>query len=152
MIGLEAMLRLFPEQEANDKAFTALTRFLDALDEVPARPGTRAALDPVVLSFQLRLLWVSGYTPAPRDVRRVRLGRSARGLSRFRGRWRCSACDPGGIPLSAEGVHGMRVLLHSPIAAATTAGLGERAQRDALAVVNASYEHHGGFRLKTLTA
>jgi hypothetical protein len=44
----------------------------------------------------------------------------------------------------------MRVLLHSPIAAATTAGLEERAQRDAFAVVNASYEHHGGFRLKTL--
>src|SRR6188508_2465090 len=39
MIGLEAMLRLFPEQEANDKAFTALTRFLEALDDVPARPG-----------------------------------------------------------------------------------------------------------------
>ena len=63
MIGLEAMLRLFPEQEANEKAFTALTRFLEALDDVPARPGMRAALDPVVLSFQLKLLWVSGYTP-----------------------------------------------------------------------------------------
>ena len=88
MIGLEAMLRLFPEQEANDKAFTALTRFLDALDEVPARPGMRAALDPVVLSFQLKLLWVSGLHAAPRDVRRVRLGRSTRGLSRVRGRWR----------------------------------------------------------------
>ena len=29
MIGLEAMLRLFPEQEPNEKAFTALTRFLE---------------------------------------------------------------------------------------------------------------------------
>ena len=64
----------------------------------------------------------------------------------------CAACDPGGIPLSPEGVHGMRVLLHSPIAAAAAAGLGDRAQRDALAVVTASYEHHGGFRLKTLLA
>ena len=63
MIGLEAMLRLFTEQEANEKAFTALTRFLDALDEAPVRPGSRAALDPVVLSFQLKLLWVSGYMP-----------------------------------------------------------------------------------------
>ena len=33
LVGAEAMLRLFTEQEANDKAFTALTRFLDALDE-----------------------------------------------------------------------------------------------------------------------
>jgi DNA repair protein RecO (recombination protein O) len=64
----------------------------------------------------------------------------------------CAACDPGGIPLTQEGVHGMRVLLHSPIAAAAAAGLGDRARRDALAVVSASYEHHGGFRLKTLLA
>ena len=39
MIGLEAMLRLFTEQEANEKAFTALTRFLDALDDAPLQPG-----------------------------------------------------------------------------------------------------------------
>jgi DNA repair protein RecO (recombination protein O) len=31
-IGIEAMLRLFPEQEANPRAFVAITRFLDALD------------------------------------------------------------------------------------------------------------------------
>src|SRR4051812_18288274 len=31
-IGLEAMLRLFPEEEQNDRAWLALTRFLDALD------------------------------------------------------------------------------------------------------------------------
>src|SRR5438477_9706728 len=32
LIGAEAMLRLFPEQEANARAFEALTKFLDALD------------------------------------------------------------------------------------------------------------------------
>ena len=32
LIGAEAMLRLFPEQEASERAFTALTRFLDTLD------------------------------------------------------------------------------------------------------------------------
>jgi hypothetical protein len=32
------------------------------------------------------------------------------------------------------------------------AGLDERAARDALAVVTASYEYHGGFRLRTLSA
>src|ERR1051325_2388973 len=37
LIGAEAMLRLFPEQERNDRAFTALTRFLDAVDESAAR-------------------------------------------------------------------------------------------------------------------
>jgi hypothetical protein len=41
LIGLEAMLRLFTEQEANQRAFRALTRFLELLDELAA-PGSRA--------------------------------------------------------------------------------------------------------------
>jgi hypothetical protein len=31
------MLRLFTEQEKNERAFTALTRFLDVLDEAGAQ-------------------------------------------------------------------------------------------------------------------
>src|SRR3989475_9196382 len=34
LLGAEAMLRLFTEQEANARAFQALTRFLDLLDEL----------------------------------------------------------------------------------------------------------------------
>src|SRR5215475_8765168 len=64
LIGAEAMLRLFVEPEPNRRAFTALTRFLDALDELQA-PESRArpALDALALAFQLKLLWVSGYLP-----------------------------------------------------------------------------------------
>src|SRR5256714_448707 len=62
LIGAEAMLRLFTEQEANERAFTALTRFLDVLDESP-HAAERPALDPLALAFQLKLLWVSGYLP-----------------------------------------------------------------------------------------
>ena len=150
MIGLEAMLRLFTEQEANERAFTALTRFLDALDEAPARPGRRPALDPLVLSFQLKLLWVSGYMP--------HLGGCVEcdtpdGLVAFlpaAGGAVCAACNPGGIPLSPEGLRGILTLLYTPIADAPAAGLGDRGERDALAVVTASYEHNGGFRLKTV--
>ena len=152
LIGLEAMLRLFIEQEANDRAFTALTRFLDALDDLPNRPGARSALEPLVLSFQLKLLWVSGYAPHLDSC--VECGSTAPLVS-FRaaaGGGACAGCDPGGIALSPEGVAGMRLLLHSPLAAAPAAPLGEKAEREALAVVTASYEHHGGFRLKTLTA
>jgi DNA repair protein RecO (recombination protein O) len=64
----------------------------------------------------------------------------------------CAACDPAGIPLTPEGLTGILTLLRTPIADAAAAGLGDQGQRDALAVVTASYEHHGGFRLKTLTA
>ena len=63
MIGAEAMLRLFSEEEANERAFTALTRFLDLLDELPSQADARPPLDPLALSFQLKLLWLSGYLP-----------------------------------------------------------------------------------------
>src|SRR5213078_587544 len=43
LVGAEAMLRLFTEQEGNERAFAALTRFLDLLDETA--PGARPALD-----------------------------------------------------------------------------------------------------------
>ncbi len=62
-IGLEAMLRLFVEQDANTPAFNALTRFLDLLDDVESTLPAQPALDPLVLSFQLKLLWLSGYLP-----------------------------------------------------------------------------------------
>ena len=41
LVGLEAMLRLFVEQERNPKAFEALTRFLDVLDERDDRLRSR---------------------------------------------------------------------------------------------------------------
>src|SRR5438309_11442060 len=62
LVGAEAMLRLFTEQERNARAFTALARFLDLLDELPRRES-RPALEPLALSFQLKLLWLSGYLP-----------------------------------------------------------------------------------------
>src|SRR5947199_4392902 len=62
LIGAEAMLRLFGEPEANERAFGALARFLDLLDEtVPEE--SRPAVDPLALSFQLKLLWLAGYLP-----------------------------------------------------------------------------------------
>ena len=62
MIGAEAMLRLFAEPEANERAFGALARFLDLLDETPPAT-TRPAVDALGLSFQLKLLWLAGYLP-----------------------------------------------------------------------------------------
>lgn len=154
LIGAEAMLRLFTEQEANERAFTALTRFLDALDEQP-HAAERPALDPLALSFQLKLLWLSGYLPhltscaecGAEDATLV-------GYSPRAGGAVCGACASRAeaLGLSADGIRGIEALLASPLADATGVGLTERAARDALRVVTASYEYHGGFRLRTLSA
>ena len=152
LVGLEAMLRLFTEQERNERAFLALTRFLDALDVVVSAGSSRPALDPVALSFQLKLLWLSGYLPHLDAC--VECG-AAEGLVAYlpaAGGAVCAPCDPGGIALSPEGLRGIAALVRTPIAGAAAAGLTARAAREALAVVTASYEFHGGFRLRTLSA
>ncbi|HZS30565.1 MAG TPA: DNA repair protein RecO [Gaiellaceae bacterium] len=154
MIGAEAMLRLFSEQEPNERAFLAVTRFLALLDETP-HVADRPALDPLGLAFQLKLLWLSGYLPhvsgcaecGAEDAPLV-------GYSPRAGGAICSRCAVGAeaIGLAAEGVAGIVALLAQPLADAVPLGLSERARRDALRVVTASYEYHGGFRLRTLSA
>ena len=112
-----------------------------------APPTTR-----VVLSFQLKLLWLSGFLPHIGSC--VECG-SAQGLVAFdaaAGGALCASCDRGALELSPEGLHGLTALLGSPIADAPSLGLGDRALRDTLAVVTTSYEQHGGFRLRTLSA
>lgn len=151
-VALEAMLRLFPEQEANERAFEALTRFLDLLDEVEARPSTRPALDPLVLSFQLKLLWLSGYLPHLTSCAECGAESGLVGYSPRAGGAVCANCRADAIPLSPAGLHGIEELLRTPLADAGAAGLSGRAARDALAVIASSYEYHGGFRLRTLSA
>jgi DNA repair protein RecO (recombination protein O) len=150
LIGAEAMLRLFGEPEANERAFTALARFLDALDESPVLEA-RAALDPLVLSFQLKLLWLSGYLPHLTSCVECGAGELV-GFSARAGGAVCAPHGAGALRLSPEGLRGIEQLLSTPLADAHAAGLSERARRDALAVVTSSYEEHGGFRLRTLSA
>ena len=151
LIGAEAMLRLFGEPEPSPRAFTALERFLEALDE--AEPlDSQPALDPLVLSFQLKLLWVAGYLPHLTSC--VECGAVGE-LVAFAPRAGGAVCRDHARDaqwLSPEGLAGVELLLSTPIADARAAGLGERARRDALTVIKASYEEHGGFRLRTLSA
>jgi len=154
LIGAEAMLRLFPEQEANERAFTALTRFLDLLDELP-HTADRPALDPLALAFQLKLLWLSGYLPHLTSCAECGADDAALvGYSPRAGGAVCRACaaQSEAVALSGDGIRGIEALLARPLADAAALGLGERARRDALAVITASYGYHGGFRLRTLSA
>jgi DNA repair protein RecO (recombination protein O) len=152
LVGLEAMLRLFTEQEANPRAFSALARFLDVLDELPRGAG-RPALDPLALAFQLKLLWLSGYLPHLTSCAECGDAEAPLiGYSPKAGGAVCAACSPDALALSANALRGMEELLSRPLVDAASAGLSERGAREALAVVTASYEFHGGFRLKTLAS
>jgi len=154
MIGAEAMLRLFPEQEANERAFGAVTRFLELLDETPHAAKT-PTLDPLGLAFQLKLLWLSGYLPHLTSCAECGADDATLiGYSPRAGGAVCRACanQAEAIALSAEGLRGIEGLLASPLADAVGLGMSERAARDALRVVTASYEYNGGFRLRTLSA
>jgi DNA repair protein RecO (recombination protein O) len=150
LVGAEAMLRLFTEQEANPRAFQALTRFLELLDELTPQT-TRPSLDPLALSFQLKLLWLSGYLPhltscancGARDAPLIGYSPAAGGAV-------CAACGSGALALSPAGLTGIEALLASPLAESATIGMSDRSARDALAVITAAYEYFGNFRLRTL--
>jgi DNA repair protein RecO (recombination protein O) len=150
LLGAEAMLRLFTEQEGNARAFGALTRFLDLLDELEPMTA-RAALDPLALSFQLKLLWLSGYLPHLTSC--AECGNEAEplvGYSPKAGGGVCRNCGEGVLALSPAGIAGIEALLARPLAEAGDVGLAERSARDALAVITAAYEYFGNFRLRSL--
>ena len=155
MIGAEAMLRLFPEQERNERAFGAVTRFLELLDETP-RAAVTPTIDPLALSFQLKLLWLSGYLPHVSGCAECgAVDEPLVGYSPKAGGAVCSRCavaGGGARALDATASPGIGALLAQPLADAVGLGLTERARRDALRVITASYEYHGGFRLRTLSA
>jgi DNA repair protein RecO (recombination protein O) len=152
-IGLEAVLRLFIEHDANPKAFHASCRFLDVLEAAPV--GGRAsepALDALALSFQLKLLWLAGYLPHVASCAGCGSEGPLIAFSAPAGGAVCGACDTGGTRLSRDGIEGIRGLVERPLAEAAAAGVSERGARETLRVVEAIYEVHGGFRLRTLAA
>ena len=150
LVGAEAMLRLFTEQEGNPRAFAALTRFLELTDELDVRT-TRPALDPLALAFQLKLLWLSGYLPHLTSCADCGAENEPLvGYSPRAGGAVCRNCAQGEIALSPAGIRGVEALLASPLAEAGDVGLSERAARDALAAITSAYEYFGNFRLRTL--
>jgi DNA repair protein RecO (recombination protein O) len=151
LLAAEAMLRLFTEQEANARAFQALTRFLDLLDDLEPLTA-RPSLDPLALSFQLKLLWLSGYLPHLTSCADCATeSETLVGYSAKAGGAVCSNCAGGGsLALSPAGIAGIEALLARPLAEARDAGLAERSTRDALTVITAAYEYFGNFRLRTL--
>jgi DNA repair protein RecO (recombination protein O) len=150
LVGLEAMLRLFTEQEANARAFQALVRFLELLDGLDSAV-VLPALEPLVLSFQLKLLWLSGYLPhmtscancGSEDTQLVGYSPQAGGAV-------CESCRTDALPLTEAGIAAIEYLLARPLADARGTTLGERTARDAMSVITSAYEYYGGFRLRAV--
>jgi recombinational DNA repair protein (RecF pathway) len=103
-----------------------------------------------VLSFQLKLLWLSGYLPHVTSCAECGADRALVGYSARAGGAVCRACSDGALALSQAGVAGIEGLLACPLAEAHRVGLADRSGRDALAVITAAYEYFGNFRLRTL--
>src|SRR6266516_1741895 len=126
-----------------------------SLVETGARPVGRPELDPLALSFQLKLLWLAGYLPHLTSCAECGtedaplIGYSPRtGGAVCRG---CAAATQA-FGLGADAVAAIEALLRRPLAEAGDTGLTERTARDALRVGTSSYEYHVGFRLRTLSA
>jgi len=150
-IGLEAVLRLFVEHDASPQAFNVLVRFLDVLERTP-HSGTDAAVDPLGLSFQLKLLWLAGYLPHLASCASCGRGGPLVAFSAAAGGAVCSDCQSGAQPVSAGGLAGITGLLEHPLGEAGSVELSPRAAREALRVIQSLHEYHGGFRLRTLAA
>jgi len=149
-IGLEAMLRLFVGEDGSAPAFNALTRFLDLLDDVDEALPAQPALDPLVLSFQLKLLWLSGYLPHLAGCAACGEEKPLVAFSPQAGGGVCADCSPGALAVSAEGFETVRSFLEHPLADAKAHAPSARGLRECLSMIESSYEYHGGFRLRTL--
>jgi len=152
-IGLEAVLRLFIEHDENERAFHALARFLDLLEEPfePAGEQPEPVFDPLVLGFQLKLLWLAGYLPHLAGCCGCGASGPLVGFAPAAGGAACGDCAGSGvIPVSADGFEALRVLLEHPLAEARALVRPGAGEREVLRVVEAVYEYHGGFRMRTL--
>ena len=89
---LETVMRVMPEEEANEEAWHLLCRVLSLLARAPAPPGP-PRLDPLVLGCQAKLLVVSGLLPLL--ARCARCGEARRSRpSRPRPAGRCAPAAP----------------------------------------------------------
>src|SRR6187397_3082724 len=83
----------------------------------------RPQADPLALSFQLKLLWLSGYLPHVTSCADCGAETGLAGYSARAGGAVCGNCASGALPLSRDGVLGIEGLLRRPLAEAHDAGL-----------------------------
>ena len=150
LIGAEAVLKLHPEPEPQPRVFDGLVRFLEILDG-PLPEGGNPAADALAVGFQLKLLLLAGYLPHLNSCASCGREGPLVGYSAAAGGAVCELCSggPEWFRLRPGSLETIEALIERPL---TAGALGQAAAVDAVRVVEATYAHHGGFRMRTLQA
>ena len=120
---LESVMRILPQEEANESAYHLLSRALALLARAPVPAGTDAAprLDPVLLGSQCKLLVVSGLFPRLGSCASCGAGPPLPAFSAAAGGALCPACARGADPLSPAARSALASLVGRPLAEAADA-------------------------------
>jgi DNA repair protein RecO (recombination protein O) len=140
---LEAVARLFPEEEQNPAAFNLLVRSVAAL----AQAVDRRAAAQVVIAARLKLLLILGYLPGLDEC--VFCGSRER-LCAFRpsqGGVLCSECFSADahdcFEVDAEGLAAVRELLERPLVEVDQIEVGEAELLEVERILTQTLVHHG---------
>jgi len=151
LIGAEAVLKLHPEPEPQPRVFEGLVRFLEILDGPLPEGGDNPAADALAVGFQLKLLLLAGYLPHLNSCASCGRDGPLVGYSAAAGGAVCELCSggPEWFRLRPGSLETIEALIERPL---TAGALGPAVAADAVRVVEATYAHHGGFRMRTLQA
>ncbi len=142
--GIEAVVRLFPEPEADRRLFDGLARYLVAMTE-PLGDDVRVGADVLTLAFVLKLLALAGWRPEVAAC--VGCGGTVEVFDAAAGCAYCSACGSG-IPLDQTSADAVGRLIGEPLGALLELPPAQRAA--IVRVCRAMAEEHGGVRLALL--
>jgi DNA repair protein RecO (recombination protein O) len=150
LIGAEAVLKLHPEPEPQPRVFDGLVRFLEILDgDMPA--ASRPQHDALAVGFQLKLLLLAGYLPHLTSCASCGREGPLVGFSAAAGGAVCEHCtgDADWFRLRPGSLQVIEGLIDRPL---RPGQVEPAAAADAVRLVEATYAHHGGFRMRTLHA
>ena len=141
--GLEAVVRLFPEPEPDERLFRGLERYLEALAG-PLGDDPAAAAETLTLAFALKLLALAGWRPEVAAC--AGCGGAVEVYDAAAGCAFCAACGSG-VPLDQASATAAARLLAEPLA---PVALGPDARAAIARVCRATAHEHGDVRLTLL--
>lgn len=144
---LETVMRVMPEEEANEEAWNLLARTLDLLARATPPEGP-ARLDPLVLGCQAKLLVVSGLLPMLAHCARCGAPPPLPAFSAAAGGALCDGCAAGGDPVDPGALAALAAVVGRPLAEAREA-LPHRAAPGVERLVGTVLQEHLGVRLRS---